>query len=170
MVKIDIDLCNQIDNKWVIDSVLGAVSEELRDFHVTVKIRGKDKNIIKRKFIKEPATEDGTIKKNRKIVNTVYSYLIFKLVILIEGRLRGFELRICRDHKPTMEVDNIIQTIFRYMNHNAPRYFFRSGDGRSAAHKKTLKVFRGRRRPTLILSSKELKELEILIQQINKNA
>ena len=57
-----IDISTQIDNKWKDDTILGIVKDSQR---YSIKIRGRDKELIKQRFI----TKDNSRGGKRHIVN-----------------------------------------------------------------------------------------------------
>ena len=44
------DMANQIDNKWERDTIIAFVNEQ-KNYGYTLRLRNKDKSILKKKFI-----------------------------------------------------------------------------------------------------------------------
>ncbi len=65
-----VDISTQIDNKWKKDTVLGIV-KNLRKY--SIKIRARDKDKIKRRFISENKSRAGK-RHNKRVVAIIYSY------------------------------------------------------------------------------------------------
>jgi hypothetical protein len=160
---VDIDLSNQIHNKWNKDTVIAAVSEK---YHYSLKIRGQTKNGLKRHFIHEDI-DKKTHKRNRRIIAIIYSYLVFKLLSKTKGHKIEF-IRICPDHKPPEEVYKYLQKIFSLMRYPCPKIKFFKGPGRSPAHKYAITVFRGRIKPNYIIESQDKEELLVIIEELIK--
>ena len=88
-----VDISTQIDNNWEDDTALGIVKGSRR---YSVKIKGDDKELIKRRFISSE-NSDSAKRHNRKVVAVIYSYLLYTALCKFpEAR----PLLLCRDVRP----------------------------------------------------------------------
>lgn len=88
-----VDISTQIDNKWKTDTVLAIVKDSRK---YSIKIRARDKEKIKKRFIVENLSRSGK-RHNKRVVAIVYSYLLYK-VLSVFGEANP--LLLCRDVRP----------------------------------------------------------------------
>ncbi len=67
-----VDISTQIENKWKNDTILGIVKDSKK---YSIKIRGWDKEKIKRRFINKNES-DSDKKHNKRLVAITYCYLL----------------------------------------------------------------------------------------------
>jgi len=161
--RFEIDLANQIDNRWTKDSVIAMKNG---GFQFSLKIRSKDKKILKKKFISE-SKDKADKKHNRKIVLVIYSFLIYKIIKLNKDKIK--RIYICRDCGPSLFVSKYISKICKYYNDepitNYISFKFRKGEQKSKAHNLANKVFRGRKKEDYCLNKQDIIELEDIIRK-----
>lgn len=161
----EVDMSNQIDNKWNKDSCL-ALKKRNRGF--VVKIRTKDKKELRKKFIWEDGPEKNN-KHNRRVIVIIYCFMLYKL-IKTSGNL-GNKIKICNDAGPRWSVNKYLNAILRYYKEPplgvGVRLRFRmAGDPESSAHNLARKTMRGRKKEDYLINKKDLKELEDIIRKI----
>ncbi|MEK6935651.1 MAG: hypothetical protein AABW67_02605 [Nanoarchaeota archaeon] len=164
-----VDISTQINNSWKEDTALGIVKDSRR---FSIKIKGKDKEEIKRKFIWDDDS-DSARKHNNKIVALVYSYLLYKALCYFS---EANSLLLCRDVRPERFVIHYLNKIANYFNNRQilnRKIEFRKRDNKrqeklpkSLAGKYIRKVFQGKISPTKILDQNEFKELIEIINKI----
>ena len=161
--RFEIDLANQIDNRWTKDSVIAMKNES---FQFSLKIRSKDKKILKKKFISE-SKDKADKKHNRKIVLVIYSFLVYKIIKLNKDKIK--RIYICRDCGPSFLVSKYISKICKYYKDepvtNYLSFKFRKGLQKSKAHNLANKVFRGRKKEDYCLNEQDIIELEDIIRK-----
>lgn len=106
-----IDIANQIDNDWNRDTILAFVNEQ-KDSQYTIRFKNQDKSSLKKKFI-NPVETKSTRRHNAKVVNLMFGYMIFK--IILEMKIPLTRVLICPDHRPTKEVHHYIQKISNFL-------------------------------------------------------
>lgn len=106
-----VDIAAQIDNKWKDNTALGIVKDS-RKFSILIK--GRDKEIIRRRFISNG--EDRPAKRhNHRVIAIIYSYLLFKAIIEFS---EANPLLICRDVRPEIVVINYLKKISRFFGNS----------------------------------------------------
>lgn len=100
-----IDLTGQIDNPWERDSIL-TFANKVKKYFYPIRLRNKDKFLLKKKFINELKTRSSA-RHNKKVINFIFAYKIFKLLNKIEFK----NILICPDHRPSKEVHHYIQKL-----------------------------------------------------------
>jgi hypothetical protein len=145
------DMANQIDNKWEWDTILAFVNKQ-KDYDFTLRLKNKDKTILKKKFI-NPLETKSTKRHNKKVVNLIFAYMIFQ--VIQEMKVSITKVIICPDHRPTKEVHHYIQKIGNFCGkHNITNEINMSFINRkiydlkkrTPAHKIAKKVFKGKRK------------------------
>ena len=161
----EVDMSNQIDNKWNKDSCL-ALKKGNKGF--VVRIRSEDKKELKTKFIWNSDSENNK-KHNRRIIVIIYCFILYKLIKISEEF--GTKIKICNDAGPRWAVNKYLNSIFRY--HNEPpigkeiRLRFRmEGDKESSAHSLARKTMRGRKKENYLIIKEDIKELEDILRKI----
>lgn len=142
--RFEIDLANQIDNRWTKDSIL-AIRD--KDFRFSLKIKTEDKKILKKKFIIEPK-DKADRKHNKKVILMIYAFLMHKLVKLNEESIK--KILVCRDCGPSFLVSKYLSKICKYYNEepitNYLSFKFKKDKEKSKAHKLANDVLRGRKK------------------------
>jgi hypothetical protein len=162
-----VDISTQINNKWKNDSVLGIVKN---DFRYSIKIKGRDKELIKKKFIAKEQSRSSN-RHNRRIIALIYSYLLYKILSECpQAKL----LLLCRDVRPERFVMHYLEKIANSLGNGEilkreirfrKRIEFETIDKlpKSLAGKYVKKVYQGKVAPNKILDELEIGELiEIL--------
>lgn len=165
-----VDISTQINNKWKNDSVLGIVKNSKR---YSIKIKGGDKEKIKRRFI---TNKDSWHEKihNRKVIAIIYSYLLHKALCEFQ---EAKPLLLCRDVRPEKFVMSYFQKIAAFFKNYSisnreikfrKRIEFKTKERlpKSLAGKYARKVYQGKLPANKILSSSEIKELIEIIGKI----
>ncbi len=167
VVKIwaEVDMGNQIDNKWNKDSCL-ALKKGNKGF--AVKIRSKDKKELRKKFIWENDPEKNK-KHNRRVIVIIYCFMLYKLV-KVSGDL-GRKIKVCNDAGPPWSINKYLNSIFRYYKEppigKSIRLRFRAvGDPESSAHNLARKTMRGRKKEDYLVNKRDVRELEDIIRKI----
>ena len=106
--RFEIDLANQINNKWTKDSVLGMRN---KDFDFSLKIKTEDKKVLKKKFISEAGDKSDT-KHNQKVIMMIYAFMIYKLIKLNKDKIES--IYVCRDCGPSYLVVKYISKVCKY--------------------------------------------------------
>ena len=164
-----VDISTQIGNKWKNDTALGIVKDSKR---YSVKIKGNDKEEIKRRFISTENSDSAKI-HNRKVIAIIYSYLLYTA-------LREFSearpLLLCRDVRPEKFVINYLQRICNLLRNKEifnRKIMFRKREDRrnkklpkSLAGKYVRKVYQGKIPANKILENNEIKELTEIINKL----
>jgi hypothetical protein len=157
-----VDISTQIDNNWKDDTALGIVKDSRR---YSVKIKGSDKEIIKRRFISRENSRSAK-RHNRRVIILVYCYLLYKA---LSEFLEAKSILLCRDVRPELLVINYLRKISSVFDN--PQILdreikFRKREDRrdkklpkSLAGKYVTKVYRGQIKPDKILNNTEIKEL-----------
>jgi len=159
-----IDLGNQINNTWNKDSALAV---RKKDVYSSIKIKSKDKKLLKKKFILEDL--NSNIKHNRRIITIIYCYLLFKLLKLSEEAVK--KVNVCKDVGPEWAVNKYLSKVCKYYNEepitNKIRIKFRkSSSKKSEAHRIARDVARGRKKETYCLNEQDINELEDILRKI----
>lgn len=161
----EVDLSEQIDNRWSRDT---AIAIKKRGTNYSVKIKSKDKNDLKSKFIRRVENKADR-RHNRQVVVIIYCFLLYHLLKLSRG-LRG-RIRICNDVSPTWAVNKYLDVICKINGEQlmTTRYkisFKRGRDKRSGAHYIARDVARGRKQATIIFKKQHIDRLKYLIKKI----
>ena len=165
-----VDISTQIDNKWKTDTVLAIVKDSRK---YSIKIRARDKEKIKKRFIVENLSRSGK-RHNKRDVAIVYSYLLYK-VLSVFGEANP--LLLCRDVRPEKWVIQYLQKISdffmnrRILNRKIKfrkRIEFGSDDAlpKSLAGKYVRKVYQGKFDANKILGKFEVDELIEIIGKV----
>lgn len=161
--RVEIDLANQIDNRWAKDSILAMKD---KDFQFALKIKSNDKKVLKKKFINESRSKADK-RHNRKVITIIYSFLIYKIIKLNKDRIK--KIYICRDCGPSIFVSKYISKICKYYKDepitNYLKFKFRKSGEKSKSHRLANKVLRGRKKADYCLNKKNLIELEDIIRK-----
>lgn len=165
-----VDISTQIHNKWKNDTILGIVKDSKR---YSVKIRGRDKEEVKRRFI---TGEDSGPEKihDRKIIAIIYSFLLYTALCSFQ---EAKPLLLCRDVRPERFVMSYFQKISAFFKNYSisnrqikfrKRIEFKTRKKlpKSLAGKYVRKVYQGKLPANKTLSSSEVKELIELIGKI----
>ncbi len=163
-----VDISTQIDNNWKDDTALGIVKDSRR---YSVKIKGSDKEIIKKRFTSTEQSDSAKM-HNRKVIAIIYSYLLYTaLTEFNEAR----PLLLCRDVRPEKFVINYLQRICNLFNNREifnRRIVFRKRADRndeklpkSLADKYVRKVYQGKISASKVLDTNDIHKL---IEVINK--
>jgi hypothetical protein len=165
-----VDISTQINNPWDEDTALGIVKDSRR---YSIKIRGRDKSIIKQRYILN--NESRTSKRhNLRVIAIAYSYLLYKALIEFnEAR----PLLLCRDVRPERLVIIYLRRIANFFGNYKPldreikfrkRIEFETMEKlpKSLAGKYVRKVYQGKIEPNQILDKKDIEEIIILIGKI----
>lgn len=161
--RFEIDLANQIDNRWSKDSIL-AIKD--KNFQFSLKIKSIDKKILKKKFISESKSKADK-KHNKKVVLIIYSSLIYKIIKLNKEKVK--KVYICRDCGPSYLVSKYLSKICKYYrdepitNHVSIK--FRKAKEKSKAHNLANKILRGRKKEDYCLNKQDINELEDIIRK-----
>jgi hypothetical protein len=165
-----VDISTQIDNNWENDSALGIVKDS-RKFSILIK--GRDKEILKRRFISKDEF-DSAKKHNKKVIAIVYSYLLYKsLCEFSEAK----PLLLCRDVRPERFVIHYLQRICNFFKRNdifnriikfRKRIEFETQEKlpKSLAGRYARKVYQGKIPPNKIIDNSELEELIDIINKL----
>ena len=163
-----VDISTQIDNKWKEDTVLGIVRDSER---YSVKIKGRDKLEVKRRFIREENSRSSRI-HNKKVIAIIYSYLLYKALFEFDAK----PLLLCRDVRPEKFVTNYLQKIVSFFKNYRVldrKIKFRKriefGEEKlpkSLAGKYTRKVYQGKLPASKTLDSQEIQKLIEIIGKI----
>ncbi len=164
-----VDISTQIDNKWKNDTVLGIVKGARR---YSIKIKGNDKEIIKRRFISTENLNSARI-HNRKVIAIIYSYLLYTA---INNFKEAKPLLLCRDVRPEKFVITYLQRISNLLGNkealNRTINFRKRKDRRdkklpkSLAGKYVRKVYQGKIPVTNVLDNQEVNDLIDLINKL----
>lgn len=161
--RFEVDLANQIDNKWSKDSVLAIKGEK---FGFSLKIRSKDKKTLKKKFITEVKSKSDR-KHNKKVVVLIYSFLLYKIIILNKDKTQ--KISICRDCEPLFLVSKSLSKICKYYKEepitNFLSFKFKKIKKKSRAHRLANNVLRGRKKEDYCLNKQDIAELEDIIRK-----
>lgn len=161
--RLEIDLANQIENRWTKDSILAIKN---KDFNFSLKIKSEDKKILKKKFIVEPK-DKADKKHNKKVIIIIYSFLVYKLIKVNKESIK--KISICRDCGPSFLVSKYLSKICKYYRDepltNYLSFKFRKGNKKSKAHKLANSVLRGRKREDYCLTQQDIIELEDIIRK-----
>ncbi|MAG52343.1 MAG: hypothetical protein CMH62_00095 [Nanoarchaeota archaeon] len=106
------DLSNQIDNKWERDTILSFVNVS-KKLNYSIRFRNMDKSKIRKKYINTNGSKSGQ-RHNKKVVNLIFGYMIFKILEVKKEVLD--KIYICPDHRPSKEVHHYIQKIASKFN------------------------------------------------------
>jgi len=162
--RFEMDLANQIENRWTKDSILAIKNKEVG---FSIKIKTDDKKLLKKKFVIKSKDKTGK-KYNKKVVMTIYSFLIYKVIKLNKERIK--KLYICRDCGPSFLVYKYLSKICKYYKEepitNYIRFKFRKGGKKSKAHKLANTVLKGRKKEDYCLNKQDILELEDLIRKL----
>lgn len=161
----EIDLSEQINNPWSKDTSL-AIKKKRTYF--SVKIKGKDKNYLKSKFIRNVKTRADR-KHNQQVIVIIYCFLLYHLLKITEGLSR--EIKICNDVSPTWAVNKNLDAICMInkeilMTHRFRLRFKKKGDGNSKAHHIAKDVAKGRIPANIIFKKQHIEILSGLIKKI----
>ncbi len=165
-----VDISMQIDNKWKEDTVLGIVKDSRR---FSIKIRGRDKEIIKKRYILDDDS-DSNKKHNKKVIALVYSYLLYNALCEFS---EAKPLLLCRDVRPERFVMHYLQKICNFFGNQKifnrkirfrKRTEFESKEKlpESLAGKYARKVYQKKLSASKIISKKELGQLIEIIGKI----
>jgi len=162
--RFEVDLANQIDNKWTKDTILAMKN---RNFGFSVKIKSSDKKILKKKFISELGDKSDR-KHNKKVVVMIYSFLIFKLITLNKEWVKA--VSVCRDYEPLFLVSKSLSKICKfYKDEPVTNYislrFKRNKKKKSRAHRLANDVLRVRKKEDYCLTARDLEKLEEVIRK-----
>ena len=163
-----VDMSNQVDNDWDRDTIL-AFANKSKNQEYAIRLKNRDKSKIKKKFIYLKETESAR-KHNKKVINLIFAYLIFK--ILSESKGEKEKVYICPDHRPTREVHHYIQKLSKFNGYpnlteekdidfinrnkfNVPKS--------NPAHKFAKKVYQGKKNAKI---AADFEELESLISKL----
>lgn len=157
------DISNQIDNAWERDTILSFVNKSEK-INYSIRLRNSDKSKLKKNFI-NPSKTQSAKRHNRKVVNLIFAYMIFK--ILEEKSSMGY-VYICPDHRPSKEVHHYIQKISYLLGYptltkdvnlkfmNRDKYDINK---KTPADKLAKKIFRGKAKANSIIDCEKLKEI-----------
>jgi len=165
-----VDIATQINNKWKDDTALG-IDKESKKY--SIMIRGRDKEIIKNRFILHNDLRVSRV-HNCKVIVIVYSYLLYNL--LLENK-EADPILLCRDVRPERFVMNYLQKIASYFNNQEilnrkikfrKKVEFDTLDKlpKSLAGKYVRKVYQGKIKPDKILNKEDIEELIEIISKI----
>lgn len=165
-----VDISTQIENKWKNDTILGIVKDSNK---YSIKIRGRDKEKLKKRFIIENTSKSDK-KHNKKVIAVIYCYLLYNA---LENFNQAKPLLVCRDVRPERLVIHYLQKISRYLgNKNTmnreikfrKRIEFETKEKlpKSLAGRYVRKVYQGKLTPSKVLSSSEIGELIDLTAKI----
>jgi len=165
-----VDLSMQINNKWKEDTVLGIVKDS-RKF--SIKIKGRDKEIIKKKYIFDNKS-DSNKRHNRKIIALTYSYLLYKSLCAFS---EANPLLLCRDVRPEKLIIHYLQKICNFFNNKKifnriikfrKKVEFKTTEKlpESLAGKYARKVYQNKLPASKIINKEELEELINVIGKI----
>jgi hypothetical protein len=162
--RFEMDLANQIENRWTKDSILAIKNKEVG---FSIKIKTEDKKLLKKKFIINPRDKNEK-KQNKKIVMIVYSFLIYKIISFNKDKIR--KIYICRDCGPSFLVYKYLSKICKYYKEppitNCIRLKFRKGGKKSKAHKLANTVLKGRKKEDYCLNKQDIIKLEELVKAL----
>ena len=164
-----VDISTQIDNNWNNDTALGIVKYSRR---YSIRVRGSDKETIKRRFVSMEKSDSARI-HNRKVIAIIYSYILYlALCEFPEAK----QLLLCRDVRPEKFVINYLQRICNLLGNKEVfnrKINFRKREDRkdrklpkSLAGKYVRKVYQGKLFPNKILNNQEIEELIAIIGKI----
>ena len=164
-----VDISTQIDNHWGDDTALGIVKDSKR---YSVKIKGDDKEAIKRRFISAENSDSAKI-HNRKVIAIIYSYILYTALCKFpEAR----PLLLCRDVRPEKFVITYLQRICNLLENKEVfnrKIMFRKREDRrdkklpkSLAGKYVRKVYQGKIPANKIIENNEIKELIDIINKL----
>ena len=165
-----LDISTQIENKWKKDTVLGIVKDSKK---YSIKIRGRDKELIKKRFVIEETSRSNK-RHNKRVVAIVYCYLLYKALLEFK---EAKPLLICRDVRPERYVIHYLQKISNFFNNRQimnreikfrKRVEFETKEKlpKSLAGKYVRKVYQSKLTSSKILSNAEIDELLSLIAKI----
>jgi len=165
-----IDISTQIENKWKNDTVLGIVKDSEK---YSVKIKGRDKEKLKKRFIIEETSRSNK-KHNKRVIAIVYCYLLYNAILEFK---EANPLLICRDVRPERYVIHYLRKISNFFNNRQimnremkfrKRVEFETKEKlpKSLAGRYVRKVYQGKLAPSKILSNSEIDELLNLIAKI----
>ena len=161
--RFEVDLANQINNRWTKDSVLAMKGEE---FKYSMKMKSKDKKILKKKFIVDSKNKSDK-KHNQKVVLIIYCFLIYRLIKFNKEKIR--RVYICRDCSPSFLVSKYLSKLCKYYEEepitNYLSFKFRKAKRKSTAHKLANDILRGRKKEDYCLNKKDITELEDIIRK-----
>jgi len=156
-----IDLANQIDNPWERDTILSLVNKS-KSINYSIRFKNVDKSKIRKKFINLDETQSSR-RHNKKVINLVFAYLIFK-VLNTKRDLVNYVF-ICPDHRPSKEVHHYIQKLSHYFGYSDItrkiniKFFNRRKhniEKKTPAHKLAGKILKGKRKANLAVNFEEL--------------
>jgi|ETNmetMinimDraft_2_1059921.scaffolds.fasta_scaffold00334_11 hypothetical protein len=155
------DMANQINNKWERDTILAFVNKE-KDYGYAIRLKNRDKSIIRKRFINQLESE-STRRHNNKVINVIFAYMIFQ--VIQEMKVSITKLIICPDHRPSREVHHYIQKIANFLGRpnitgeinisfiNRKRYDLKR---KTPAHKLATRVLKGKKKAQSFVQSEEL--------------
>lgn len=161
----EIDLSEQIDNNWNKDT---AIAIKKGGEYYSVKIRAKDKNSLKNKFIKEVKRKIDN-KNNRRVVVIIYCFILYHL-FKISGNLAK-KVKICNDVSPRWAINMYLNKICSkskepQITNKVEIKFRQDGDPKSEAHYIAKKVARGIAKENLVMKKQHIGRLKYLIKTI----
>ena len=157
-----IDIANQISNSWNKDSILGIKEGK---FGFTLKIRAKEKKILKKKFIKKNG--ENYKKHNTRVSVIIHTYLLFRL--LQEYGEKFEKVKICNDAGAFSNLNRYYSKICKLLNERPQTIIKpRRGKGKSLAHKLVNKTLRGRILASITIGKKDMDILCNLIRKLIK--
>ena len=165
-----VDISTQIENKWKNDTILGIVKDSKK---YSIKIKGKDKEFLKNKFIIENNSYSNK-KHNRKVIALIYSYLLYKALCEFQ---EAKSLLLCRDVRPERLVIHYLQKLSNFFkNHSIMNreikfrktieFETKNKLPKSLAGKYTRKVYQGKLEPDKVLDNRDVEELINIINKI----
>lgn len=164
-----VDISTQIENKWKTDTVLGIVKDSIR---YSIKIKNKDKLILKKRFITNSDSKDNK-KHNKRVVAIIYSYLLYQALCDLE---EAKPLLLCRDVRPERFVISYLTKISNFFENNEiirREIKFRKRKNKqdeklpkSLAGRYVRKVYQGKIDATRILKKEEIDEIAEIISKI----
>ena len=165
-----VDISTQINNNWKDDTVLGIVKDSKK---YSVRIEGKHKEILKKRFIIDEKLKSNKI-HNGKVIVVIYSYLFYKALCDFD---EANPLLLCRDVRPERFVINYLQKIASFFNNrmilNRKIKFRKTIEfdtkqklPKSLAGKYTRKVYQGKLPATKILNKSDIDKLTDVISKI----
>jgi superfamily II DNA or RNA helicase len=107
-----VDLSTQIGNKWKSDTVLAIVKFSRK---YSLKIRGKDKEKIKKRFISNEKSRSAK-KHNRRVIAAIYSYLLYSALCDFK---EAKPLLLCRDVRPERDILRYFQKIAHHFKNKS---------------------------------------------------
>ena len=165
-----VDISTQIDNKWKTDTVLGIVKNSKK---YSIKIRARNKEKIKRKFILDVKSKSAK-RHNKRVVAIIYSYLLYKALCEFK---EANPLLLCRDVRPEKWIIQYLQKIANFFKNKnilnrkikfRKKILFETKEKlpKSLAGKYVRKVYQKKFKPNKILNKFEIEELSEIIRKI----